>query len=284
MKQCFYLIVCLFLLGIISCVEKLDFFDENVITGNVGPQAYWEIGSSAVSAGTNMPFTVQYYTTAADIDHSEVWYNVVETIEKSVSCPWVTTFTYSVASTQSEEKRISQKIQEYSHSLAVWSDSLHAYTFKAEFPISNTLKTFLWTNPEATFDYDKMNTYFGEGFAKQFKDSLPTLMKYADYKKMMSEMGLVENFDKDYNHPYYDEASGSDIDAFEEVPAGSGNRPVPDAIKALYESIPFDHLIENATGGYNVLYKRTYKSNAILRVYDKKGIYGLAVTKEFDII
>jgi hypothetical protein len=268
----------------ISCVEKHDFFDENVITGNVGPQAYWEIGSSAVSAGTNMPFTVQYYTTAADIDHSEVWYNVVETIEKSVSCPWVTTFTYSVATTQSEEKRISQRVQEYPHSLAVWSDSLHAYTFKAEFPVSSTLKTFSWTNPEATFDYDKMNTYFGESFTKQFKDSLQTLMKYADYKKMMSEMGLVENFDREYNHPYYDEASGSDIDAFEEVPAGSGKRPVPDAIKALYESITFDHLIENATGGYNVLYKRTYKSNATLRVYDKKDIYGLAVTKEFDII
>jgi hypothetical protein len=283
MKNLIYITIGLLAFVFASC-EKHDFFDENVITGNIGPQVYWEIESSAVSAGTNMPFTVQYYTTAADIDHSEVWYNVVETIEKSVSCPWVTTFTYSISSTQSEEKRISQKIREYPHSLAVWSDSLHAYTFKAEFPVSNTLNPFSWTNPETTFDYGKMNTYFGEGFTKQFKDSLQLMMKYADYKKMMSEMGLVENFDKEFNHPYYDEASGSDIDAFEEVPAGSGNRPVPDAIKALYEGIPFDDLIENATGGYNVLYKRTYKSNAILRVYDKKGIYGLAVTKEFDII
>jgi hypothetical protein len=282
MKHYFYLTVCLLAFGFSAC-ERQDFLDENLITGNVGPQVYWEIGSSAINAGDSLPFTVQYYTTAADIDHSEVWYNVIETIEKSVSCPWVTTFTYSVSSTQSEEKRISQKIQEYPHALTVWSDSLHAYTFKAKFPISNTLKPFAWTNPEATFDYDNMNTYFGENFAQQFKDSLQTLMKYADYKKMMSEMGLIENFDRDYNHRYLDDASGVFVDAFEEVPAGSGNRPVPDAIKALYESIPFDNLIENATGGYNVLYKRSYKSNAVLRVYDKKGIYGLSVTKEFEI-
>jgi len=177
----------------LSSCEKHDFFDENAITGNVGPQAYWEVGSSTVSAGSNMSFVIQYYSTVADIDHSEVWYNITETQEKSVSCPWVTSFTYSYNSITSEEKRIAQKIQEYPHALAVWSDSLHAYTFTGEFPVSGTLKPFAWVKPEV-FDSTRMNTYFGTGYMQHFKDSLYNLMKYADFKNMLLGMSLIANF------------------------------------------------------------------------------------------
>jgi hypothetical protein len=277
MKKLIYITVYLLLLGTASCIEKHDFFDENVITGNIGPQAYWEVASSTVSAGSSMPFEVQYYTTAEAIDHSEVWYNIIETQEKTVSCPWVTSFTYSVNSTRSEEKRISQKIQEYPHALAAWSDSLHAYVLKADFPISNTLSRFTW-KPEV-FDYDNMETYFGTGFMEQFKDSLHNLMKYADYKKMLLGMGLMEDF-KQYTDSTRDINSDEWIYHFPKD--ASGNTPVPVEINNLYSSIPFDRLIEDASG-YNVKFERTYSMNAILRVYDKRNIYGTTVSKEIDI-
>jgi hypothetical protein len=272
-------IIFLSLLGFVfvSC-EKHDFFDENAITGNVGPQAYWEVGSATVSSGSAMPFEVQYYSTVEDIDHSEVWYNIVETQDKSVSCPWVTSFTYSVNSVKSEEKRISQKIREYPHSLAVWSDSLHAYTFKADFPVSNTLTSFSWTKPEV-FDYDKMETYFGAGFMEQFKDSLYNLMTFADFKNMMLGMSLLEDF-KQYTDSTYD--ANSDDYVYHFPKDANGNTPVPAEINNLYNSITFDRLIEGAPG-YNVEFKRSYSMDAILRVYDKRGIYGTTVTKPIDI-
>ena len=43
-----------------SC-EMHDFFDKNTITGAVGPEAYWEIESSAVKAGGQMGFTTQWH-------------------------------------------------------------------------------------------------------------------------------------------------------------------------------------------------------------------------------
>jgi hypothetical protein len=270
--------VCLMLLGMASCAEKHDFFDETVITGKIGPQSYWEVGSSAVSAGSAMPFDVQYYSAAADIDHSEVWYNIIETQEKSVSCPWVSSFTYTVGSIKSEEKRISQKISEYPHSLAVWSDSLHAYTFKAQFPVSSTLSPFSWSKPEV-FDYDKMETYFGQGFMEHFKDSLQNLMKFADYKNMMLGMGLVDDFTQ-YTDSTYDTNSDSYVYHFPKD--GSGNTPVPAHIGNLFGNITFDRLIEGASG-YNVEFKRNYFINAILRVYDKQGVYGTTVSKKIDI-
>jgi len=264
---------------LLSACAKHDFFDEIAITGNVGPQAYWEVGSATVSAGSEMSFSAQYYSGVSDIDYSEVWYNIIETVDKSVSCPWVISRAYSVASVTSEEKRISQFIKEYPHSLAAWSDSLHAYVLKDKFPVSATLSAFSWVKP-AVFEPAKMDAYFGTGFMQQFKDSLRNnIMKFNDYKNMMLGMGLLEDF-KQYTDSTFDINSATWVYHFPKD--GSGNTPVPADIRNLFESISFDRLIEDASG-YNVSYKRSYSMKALLRVYDKRGVYGATVSKDIDI-
>lgn len=266
------------MLMLLSSCEKHDFIDDVTLTGNIGPQAYWEVSSSTVSAGTEMPFEIQYYTTTDEVlDRSEVWYKITEIQEKSVSCTWVTTFSYSVNSIIAEQRRIEQKIQTYPHSLAVWSDSLHAYTFKASFPVSGTLRPFAWVKPEQ-FDSARMETYFGTGFMQQFKDSLYQLMKFADFKNMMLGLSLIDNF-KQYTDSTFDTNSNSYVYHF---PKTNGQTPVPAAITNLYNSIPFDRLIESPAG-YNVEYKRTYFLEARMRVYDKREVYGMTVLKKIDI-
>ena len=282
------LLYSLILLTLSSC-EKNDFIDENVITGKIGPQAYWEVGSSTVSAGANVTFKMQYYSTNSEIEHSEVWYNLTEKIEKSVSCPWVTSFTYSYSSTTSEEKRIAQKIKEYKHSLAVWSDSLHAYTMESDFPVSGTLGTFSWVKPEK-FDSAKMDTYFGVGYMKNFKDSLYNLMKYVDFKNMY--LGLALDFGKLTTNPdtfdRFENYTDSTFDAnsngyvYHFPKTSDGSTPVPNKIKSLYDELTFDQLIQGASG-YNVEYKRSYSVQAIIRVYDAQGTYGTTVAKQIDI-
>lgn len=269
----------LLMAAVYSC-EKQDFFDEQLITGKVGPQAYWEVGSSTVSAGTNVPFEIQYYSTESDIEYSEAWYRISETVSKSVSSPWVATFTYNITSNQTEEKRIAQKIQSYPHSLAVWSDSLHAYTFKSDFPVSGTLRPFQWVKPEE-FDSKKMDDYFGTGFMQHFKDSLYTMMKFADFRKMMLGMGLVEDF-KLYTDSTFDANSNGYVYHFPKD--AEGNTPVPAELKTMYNGIEFQQLIENsANNNYEVEYRRTYFMDAIMRVYDKQGIYGTTLWKKIDI-
>ena len=71
-------------LQFIAC-EKHDMMDDDVIVGQMAPQVYWEPASSTIKAGENVPFNVQYYTTSTeDIDHLEVWYNIVEDESKAI--------------------------------------------------------------------------------------------------------------------------------------------------------------------------------------------------------
>ncbi len=280
----------------LAACSKHDFIDDLVITGEVGPQAYWEVGSAMAPAGSEMDFTVQYYTSVegATIDRSEVWYNITETIDKSIICPWVSTFAYATTSVVTAEKRAQQKISEYMHEdYAVYSDSLRAYTFAASFPISGTLSPFQWAKPNyfTATDSASVETYFGEGFMQNYKDSLysflvtkdPVYYSYSDFRKMFLGLGIREDF-KAYTDSTYDANTDSYIKHFK-WNADSTDMPVPADIVRLYnDSINFAQLIQNtAENCYDVTYKRNYKIRSILRVYDNRGVYGTTVAKDIDI-
>lgn len=267
---------------VLTGCAKHDLFDENCFTGNVGPEAYWEIESAAMSAGTNMGFDAQYYSSVSDIDHSEVWYNIFETVDASVTCPWVSTFTYSKTSLVTEEKRVAQLIKKYTHDEKSWSDSLHAYTLTDNFPVSGTLAPFNWVKP-ATFDTASFVKYFGENYMQEFKDGMAAKMQFADYRKMYVGLGLVEDF-KQYTDSTEDKNQGEGVYVYHFPKDASGNEVVPAEIKTIWDGITFDQLIENSTDGcYEVEYKRTYKISAILRVYDVRGVYGTTIAKDIDI-
>lgn len=258
-----------------------DTLNNDVLVGKMAPHVYWEVGSSTVTAGSNVPFTVQYYTTGTEqIDHLEVWYNLLEDEAKTVSCPWTTSFVYSVVSTKSAQKRISQKITEYPHVATNWSDSLRAYSFKATFPTSNTLATTSWVKP-SSFENEKMLAYFGQPFMTQFKDSLFKLMKVTDFQKMYLGLNLVDNF-KIYLDSTKNDYTGGWTYHFPKN--AQGETPVPQKIIDIYQTIPFSDLIFNkSTNAYDVEYVRSYKINALLKAFDAKGTMGISLSSEISL-
>jgi len=269
------------IIGLLTSCDINDKMDEVVLIGNMAPHVYWEVGSSTVNAGSNVPFIVQYYTTSEeDLDRLEVWYNIIEDESKAVSCPWTQTFSYSITSNKSVQKRISQKISEYSHLTTNWSDSLSAYSFNATFPTSNTLATSSWVKP-TNFENEKMLTYFGQSFITQFKDSLFKLMKVTDFQKMYQGLNLVNNF-----KIYLDSTKNDNTGGYTyHFPKDSqGNTPVPQTIIDIYKNIPFQDLIFNkSTNVYDVEYTRSYRINAFIRSYDKKGVYGISLNSEISL-
>ena len=190
----------LLLMTVASC-EKHDPFDENTITGAVGPHAYWTIESSSIKAGETMGFVGQYYSTVSEdyIDHSEVWYSLFEKEEKTVTASLIKAFTYSQASSVTAEKRILQTIQSYPHSEDLWSDSLRAYVLNERFPVSNTLSPISWVNPTDLNGFDKnLHAYFGENYATDFKAGLTAKMNpsaeerhYNAYMNVLQGLSLL---------------------------------------------------------------------------------------------
>ena len=190
----------LLLMTVASC-EKHDPFDENTITGAVGPETYWTIESSMVKAGESMGFVGQYYSIVAKIDHSEVWYELFEKEDKLDTASLIKAFTYSYTSSTTAQKRMLQTIASYPHSEELWSDSLRAYILDDRFPISNTLSPITWAQPKDLEGFDKnLHAYFGETFADDFKAGLTAKMNptederhYNAYMQVLGGLSLLND-------------------------------------------------------------------------------------------
>ena len=283
MKQKTFIMAIVAMALVITSCAKHDFFDEDTITGKVGPEAYWEVASAVVASGSTMDFSAQYYSSASTIDHSEVWYDIEETLDKTVTCPWTVTFTYTLSSNITQQKRVSQLIKEYAHTEDMWNDSLHAFYLKDNFPVSGTLAPFEWKQP-TQFDSAKMVQYFGDTYMADFKEAVHKKMQYADYKKMYVGMGKLDSFQQ-YTDSTEDKNQGEGVYVYHfHKNKETGEEIIPYAIDSIWETIGFAELIENSANGYyDVEYKRSYALNAIMRVYDVRGVYGRTVSKHIDI-
>ncbi|MDR1591483.1 MAG: hypothetical protein LBS16_01160 [Prevotellaceae bacterium] len=264
-------------LAILTACDKHDHIDDNVLVGKMAAHTYWDLSSSTVTAGDFVEFTAQYYSTSeTPIDRLEVWYSLDQEEARMVSCPWITTFSYSYISTAVTEQRISQKVSEYAHDVANWNDSINAFLFTDRFPTSNTLGVTGWMTP-TQFDSTKMVGYFGEGFMQHFKDSLYALMQFEDFRTMLMGLNLITDF-KPYTEATFDENKKDSVYHFPQV---GDEYPVPDDVRNAYESIPFADLIFNSsTSNYSVEFKRTYYLRAILKCIDENGTIGVALKKD----
>ena len=135
MKALKYLTLGLIGLAFVAC-DKHDKMDDLVHVGEMAPHVHWTVPNTVVSAGSDVAFSVQYYTTEEEalISHLEVWYDVHETVSKNVSAPWVVSTPYTVASEVSNIQRISTCIKKFDHN----EDRI--FSFKSHFYPSLLLK------------------------------------------------------------------------------------------------------------------------------------------------
>ncbi len=267
--------------ALISC-DRHDTLDDRVFVGKMAPQVYWEVPSTTVSAGDDVAFTAQYYTTGErPIAYCEVWYNTIETEDKQVSAPWVTCTTYSIVSSQVIERMPENGTQlKYIHNENNWNATQRAYQFSGTFPTSYTKSKTEWKNKE--WDSTLVVRYFGENFMQHFKDSLETILKadldksYVDYKTLYCNKGGSE---KDFVREYTDSAFNNNTQTYDKF---FKNHQLPAAIDSLYQTCTFGDLIDSK-GEKSISYKKQYSLKATLRCYDDEGTYGIALYKEIKL-
>ncbi len=279
MKNIVKILLAMLLILPFAACDKHDKMDDLVFVGEMAPQVHWTIPGTVVTAGTDVAFSVQYYTTTeSPISHLEVWYNVTETETKTVSAPWVTSKAWTVASEKVVERRISQKIAEYAHNDTTWNAKERAFKFDDAFPTSNTLGRVAWGGKE--YSDEKVAANFGETFAQDFKDSLYNYLMdkanhvaaYNDFKKLVETDSIAEaDLFLPFDSIAYDENSDTDYHQFkgDTVPAG---------LKEYFEKMTFKQIISNAAGDVIINYSRGYSLDAQLRCLDEKGTPGLTQT------
>lgn len=259
-----------------SC-EINDPVDNITKVGKTAPHVFWELPSSSVNAGNPVPFYAQYYTTSdVEIDRIEVWYDINEVVQRSVSCPLVTTFKYNISSSTTTLSREFQKISVYEHNQNNWLDLKKAYILDTVFPTSKTLRLVEWKEVK-TFDSGIFDAYFPTEFPKQFKDSMYKMLKVADFRKIMVSLNLMTSAEFiACTDSTFNQNSGA-YDYF----LKEDKKPL---LQSKYEGIAFRDLIyDQSTQTYKVEYTKQFKLNARIKVFDKEGITGIADKKEIEL-
>lgn len=290
MKANKYIAILVLVAAAFTACDKHDSLDDQTFIGKMAPQVYWDVPGLTVNAGDSVAFSAQYYTTGErPISHLEVWYNTIETEEKQVSAPWVTSATYTFVSSQEIERQPENFAQaRYLHNESFWVDSLHAYVLSNKFPTSYTRSKIQFGS--ADWDSTSVIKYFGEEFMQHFKDSLETILKadpdksYADYKQLYINTGGDEKvFVAAYGDSIFNENTQK-YDYVFKYDSVTGTRPIPAAVDSFYQSCTFKDLIwDKSKTEYSISYKKQFKLNAVLRCYDDEGTYGTALYKEITL-
>ena len=282
MKALKYLTLGLIGLAFVAC-DKHDKMDDLVHVGEMAPHVHWTVPNTVVSAGSDVAFSVQYYTTEEEalISHLEVWYDVHETVSKNVSAPWVVSTPYTVASEVSNIQRISTCIKKFDHNEDNYNEKERAYKFDDAFPTSNTLGRVKWSGAE--YSEDKLVANFGENFAQNFKDSLYNYLisnpdaAYRDFAKLVSTDSIWNaTLFAPYKTTSFDENSQTNYDHFV-------NHKIPAPLDSLFQALSFDQIIDDGKGNLNISYSRGYLINAQLKCLDTKGTAGLTKLTEITL-
>lgn len=281
MKNKKILITLSFLAAVFCGCEKHDPMDDWAGIGHVTPTTYWEIPSTTITAGNNVAFTAQFYSSEnIPIDHMEAWYDVNEYITLEATCPNVT-FVYTKNLETTSLVREFQKIASYEFKEEYWNTGKRAYMVTSSFPTSNTLKTVEWV--EVTeFDQEKYTSLFPDTFATVFQRDLYTELekneKISDLRMLMVGLGVMETEEfKNVTDSTFN-VNKNDWEYFIKEDA-------KEQVKEKYFAIPFDKLIFDASNMvYKLNYQRSYILNANYRVFDKQGNIGSAEKKVIDLI
>ena len=120
---------------------------------------------------------------------------------------------------------------------------------------------------------------------EDFKEAVHAKMQYADYKKMYIGMGLMDDFSQ-YTDSTLDPNAGVDVYVYHFPLDENGNvqQDVLDSMDYYWNKVTFEMLVENAANGYyDVDYNRSYSLNALMRVYDIRGVYSTTQSKDIVI-
>ena len=157
--------------GLSGC-EINDPVNDWADLGQQTAYVYWEL-KDAVNAGSDLDFRVYYYADGSTIEKAQVWYGVSSTINRAVTCPYIS-YTYTESETD---------------------DAKSSYILDATFPVSSSWASVTWASVGSSdFTETLFKTYYPGDYETNFREALTTQIE-TDYHGNMKKI-VVDGFMK----------------------------------------------------------------------------------------
>lgn len=249
-----------------SC-EIHDPIDDLVRPGYRAANVYWEIGSANVTAGSDVPFTAQYWVEESEISYVGVWYNVQRNIKYSFTYGGnVFTFTHDTVA----EVREFQEIKTIQHSPDLYSSEKKAFVMVEKFPTSYTLSSLVLEEANLfSLSNSLVNQLVPANLKEKFYKQLFDVLNYEQLKAILvtaNELIEIEAFDTHFDKVLAED--GAEDPNYTMV-LKPDSKPI---LYALFQKVPFPLLVyDKVEQLYRFNYSSVYVLNSQLKVTTSDG-------------
>lgn len=257
---------------VISSCEINDPVGEISAPGYIAANIYWDIPVTNVTAGTDVDFYAEYWSTDETIEYLGVWYNIDKTLNYTLIYP-ANGYTFTRDSTELAREFL--EIKTFAHSEDNYDAEKKAYVIEDQFPISYTLASLDYENPSA-FNEEQFNQLIPAEIQEQFLNNLFPQLGYQDFRNLLRVYRQV--IEDEVFENYFDTImeGGTEIRVMK--------AEAEEALRSHLNELPFGDLIYNRNRQYYAVeFSQNYQLNAQFRIVNGNEVENFSEAKAISV-
>ncbi len=269
-----FLIAGLFSLSaVMSSCEINDPVHEISDPGYIAANIYWDVPVANVTAGDEVEFYAEYWSTDETIDYLGVWYDVEKRLSYTLTYP-VNGYTFNVDSTELARELL--EIKTIAHSEENYDAEKKAYAITDQFPVSYTLAPVVYVNPPQ-FNQEQFNQLIPVEIQQQFIENLFPQLGYQDFRNLLRVNRQV--VEEEVFENYFDTIMEGETEI--RVMKAEAEEP----LRSHLNELPFGDLIYNRNRQYYAVeFSQGYILNARFRVVNGNQVENFSDTKVITVL
>lgn len=268
----YWILLFLFMFTFSSC-EINDPVSEISDPGYIAASIYWDVPVTNVTAGNEVEFYAEYWTTEGGIEYIGVWYDVQKTLNFNLTYPGNG---YSLTLDSAELAREFIEIKTFEHSEGNFDPAKNAYVLNDKFPVSYTLAALEYNNP-TTYNAEQFNQLIPVYVRELFIENLFPQLQYQDIRNMLvTDRQLVE---PEVFEGYFD------TDTIGETVTYTMKAEAEEVLRSHVNELPFGDLIYNRDRQYYAVeFSQGFQLNARLRIVNGNQIENFSETRIITVL
>lgn len=241
--------------------------------GHVAASIFWDVPSTNVTAGNDVSFYAEYWSTNPAITYLGVWYNITKNLKYSLTYPG-NGYTFTLDSTELAREFL--EIKTFQHNEGNFDREKKAFVIEDKFPVSYTLSSLEYKNPYS-FNQEQFNKHVPQQIQEKFLRNLFPSLTYADFRTLLvTDRQIVE---EETFEGYFDKV---DTEGVITRPMKPGSA---DALRAHLTEVPFSAMIYNKNRQfYAVEFSQGYQLASRFKIINGNGVENFSEIKTITVL